>query len=545
MKRTLVTAALPYANGDIHLGHLVEYLQADFWVRFLKMQGDQDVVYLCADDTHGTPVMLKAREEKISPQELIDRVRKKHIKDFADFEVSFDHYSSTNSPINQKFCEEFYHKMQENQHILKKTVSQAYSEKDKMFLPDRFVVGTCPRCDAPEQYGDSCEECGSTHTPLELKDPRSSISGDLVIAKESEHIFFHLETFRTFLKDWVSGHTQTEVCNKLNEWLETSLKSWDISRDAPYFGFPIPGYSDKYFYVWVDAPLGYIAATQEWCSQMSQDYMDYWSPESDAKIYHFIGKDIVYFHALFWPAMLRSAGLKTPDQIFVHGFLTVNGEKMSKSKGTFISARTYLEHLEPAYLRYYFAGKLNSSIEDIDLNLEHFVSNVNSELIGKITNMGSRSIKMLNKNFQSHLSSLGDAKPAFLKKIQDAEKIISGYYLQRDFSKVIQTIRELSDEANRFFDEKAPWKTIKDDKENTHQIVSAVVNAFRLIVIYLKPILPGYSAKVEKLFNENAYTWKDVQKLLEKHKINTYFHLLQRLSTEKIEQLIHASKTRV
>ena len=543
MNRTLVTAALPYANGDIHLGHLVEYLQADFWVRFLKMQGDQDVVYLCADDTHGTPVMLKAREEKISPRELIDRVREKHIKDFADFEISFDHYSSTNSPINQKFCEEFYHKMQENQHLVKKTVSQAYSEKDKMFLPDRFVVGTCPRCDAPEQYGDSCEECGSTHTPLELKDARSSISGDFVIAKESEHIFFQLETFRTFLKDWVGGHMQPEVCNKLNEWLETSLKSWDISRDAPYFGFPIPGYSDKYFYVWLDAPLGYIAATQEWCSQRSQDYMDYWSLESDAKIYHFIGKDIVYFHALFWPAMLRSAGLKTPDQIFVHGFLTVNGEKMSKSKGTFVSARTYLEHLEPAYLRYYFAGKLNSGIEDIDLNLEHFVSNVNSELIGKITNLGSRSIKMLNKNFQSHLGSLGDAKPAFLKKTQDAGKVISGYYLRRDFSKVIQTIRELSDEANRFFDEKAPWKTIKENKENTHQTVSAVVNAFRLIVIYLKPILPGYSEKVEKLFNENAYTWKDISKLLENHTMNTYSHLLQRLSPEKIEQIIYASKT--
>ena len=420
--RVLVTAALPYANGDIHLGHLVEYLQADFWVRFLKMYDNQEVIYLCADDTHGTPIMLKAREKGISPEELIDWFKKRHCKDFSDFEIDFDHYSSTNSALNRELCEKFYIEMKNNDLLETKNISQAYSEKDNMFLPDRFVIGVCPQCSAEDQYGDSCEECGSTHTPLELKNARSRISGDTIVAKKSEHIFFKLEPFREFLKKWVCQHTQTEVYNKLKEWFDKPLKNWDISRDAPYFGFPIPGASGKYFYVWVDAPLGYISATKEWCAQQSGTYLDYWSENCSSEIYHFIGKDIVYFHALFWPAMLKNAKLKTPTKIFVHGFLTVNGEKMSKSKGTFINARTYLENFDPSYLRYYFASKLSSKIEDIDLNLEHFVSSVNSELIGKITNLGSRSMKMLERHFDNNLGDLNSAGLSLLKKTQDQKK---------------------------------------------------------------------------------------------------------------------------
>ena len=539
--RVLVTAALPYANGDIHLGHLVEYLQADFWVRFLKMYDNQEVIYLCADDTHGTPIMLKAREKGISPEELIDWFKKRHCKDFSDFEIDFDHYSSTNSALNRELCEKFYIEMKNNDLLETKNISQAYSEKDKMFLPDRFVIGVCPQCSAEDQYGDSCEECSSTHTPLELKNARSRISGDTIVAKKSEHIFFKLEPFREFLKKWVCQHTQTEVYNKLKEWFDKPLKNWDISRDAPYFGFPIPGESGKYFYVWVDAPLGYISATKEWCAQQSGTYLDYWSENCSSKIYHFIGKDIIYFHALFWPAMLKNAQLKTPTKIFVHGFLTVNGEKMSKSKGTFINARTYLENFDPSYLRYYFASKLSSKIEDIDLNLEHFVSSVNSELIGKITNLGSRSMKMLERHFENNLGDLNSAGLSLLKKTQDQKKEILDHYHNRDFAKVIEAVRNICDNANRFFDQEAPWKTINIHREEAHEVISTVINIFRIIVIFLTPILPNYSSQVRSFFGEDHYTWDSLSSL-QTGKIHSYSHLLQKLSMDAVKKLIHASQ---
>ncbi len=539
--KVLVTAALPYANGDIHLGHLVEYLQADIWVRFLKMYPDSDVIYLCADDTHGTPIMIKAREKKVLPEDIIHEFKKKHLRDFIDFEIHFDHYSSTHSKLNQKLCEELYSKMDKNDLLEKKNISQAYSKKDKMFLPDRFVIGNCPKCFADDQYGDSCSECSSTYTPLELKNARSRISGDKIITKNSQHIFFKLEYFREFLKTWVPVHTQTQVYNKLKEWLKKPLKDWDISRDAPYFGFLIPGYTDKYFYVWVDAPLGYIAATQEWCAQKSKNYLDYWSKDSPSAIYHFIGKDIIYFHALFWPAMLKNADLKTPTKIFAHGFLTVNGEKMSKSKGTFINARTYLDILDPSYLRYYFASKLNSGIDDIDLNLQDFVSSVNSELIGKITNLGSRSMKILEKSFNNKLSQLDSKSLLFIQEIRMHEKNILQCYYNRDFGKVVQIIRELSDKGNRFFDKEAPWKNIKSDPKAAHQVVSIVVNVFRLLVIFIKPILPSYSTKVNNFFNEDSYTWKSLHDVLETCEIHSYSHLLKRLQIDHVENLLRAN----
>ncbi len=539
----MVTAALPYANGDIHLGHLVEYLQADFWVRFLKMYNeDQEIIYLCADDTHGTPIMLKAREEGISPEELIDRFKKRHYKDFNDFEIHFDHYSSTNSESNRELCEEFYIRMKKSDLLETKSVSQAYSEKDKMFLPDRFVIGVCPKCFADDQYGDSCEKCGSTHTPLELKNPRSRISGDAIVAKESKHIFFRLESFREFLKEWVPQHTQIEVYNKLREWLDKPLKDWDISRDTPYFGFPIPGVSGKYFYVWVDAPLCYISATKEWCAQQSRTYLDYWSENCSSEIYHFIGKDIVYFHALFWPAMLKNAKLKTPTKVFVHGFLTVNGEKMSKSKGTFINARTYLDSLEPSYLRYYFASKLSSNIEDIDLNLTNFVSSINAELIGKITNLGSRSMKMLERHFGNILGNLDMVELSLLKEVQAREKDISVHYYNRDFTKVVQVIRDICDDANRFFDKQAPWKKIKTNREEAHEVISTVINIFRLVVIFLTPILPSYSSKVQHFFDEDDYTWKSLYSLQKGNKIHSYTHLLQRLRMDVVKKLVDANE---
>ena len=543
-KKILVTAALPYANGDIHLGHLVEYLQADFWVRFLKMQEDTDVIFLCADDTHGTPIMLRAQRDNISLEELIANVQERHIKDFSDFKIQFDHYSSTNSETNHELCNMVYKKMKDNQCLEKRKIRQAFSEKDQMFLPDRFIQGSCPRCSAKDQYGDSCSECGATYSPLDLKDARSTISGDKVVSKESEHIFFSLKPFQNFLSEWAKEHTSKEVFNKLKEWLEAGLKDWDISRDPPYFGFQIPETNDKYFYVWVDAPIGYIAATEEWCQKNKRKYQDYWVSEN-SEIYHFIGKDIIYFHTLFWPAMLKTAGFRVPDFIFVHGFLTVNGEKMSKSKGTFINAREYLNFLDPLYLRYYFASKLSPSIDDIDLNLEHFTGSVNSYLIGKITNLGSRSIQMLEKHFKSKIGKISGEGIAIIDKVISKGNEIAQYYYQREFAKAMQSIREIADNANQFFDEKAPWRTVKEDNQGTHAVLSIVVNIFRIIIIYLKPVLPDYASKVEKLFQEDPFYWSSAQETLEDHKLQPFQHLLQKIDPRSVQKLIEASKENI
>lgn len=541
IKKILVTSALPYANGDIHIGHLVEYLQTDFWVRFQKMQGHQ-CVYACADDTHGTPIMIRAKQENISPEELIAESQKRHLADFKDFEIEFDNYSSTHSESNREISEYIYKKMLDQNHLSKKEIEQAYCNACNMFLPDRFVKGSCPKCKAENQYGDSCDNCGAVYDPTDMIDAKCSNCGDKPVTKKSEHIFFQLNHFKDFLKLWVPAHTSNEVSNKLKEWLQDDLRDWDISRDAPYFGFQIPGYQDKYFYVWVDAPVGYIASSKEWCEKNSLDYKDIWEKE-DWKIYHFIGKDIMYFHTLFWPAMLKNAGFKCPDGIFIHGYLTVNGEKMSKSKGTFINARTYLNHIDPMYLRYYYACKLNSSFEDIDLNFDDFVSRVNSDLIGKITNLVSRGAQMAHKHFAGKIST---PEGEGLKLVQDAQytgKIISNYYENREFNKALIEIRKIAEKANKYFDDQAPWKLIKTDPDSTQSVISAILNTFRCIAIYLKPILPNYVANVEKLFNEAAYTWNSKGIILKDTQLNSFQHLAKRLEAKQIENIQNDSSS--
>lgn len=538
-KKILVTSALPYANGDIHMGHLVEYLQTDFWVRFQKMKGN-DCHYMCADDTHGTPVMISARKQGITPEELIERNHAKHIKDFSEFEIEFDNYYSTNSPENKEFSEEIYSHMLGNGHIESKFITQYYCEKDKMFLPDRFVTGTCPRCSAENQYGDSCDKCGASYSSAEIVNPRCTLCKSEPVEKQSEHLFFKLNHFKDFLKSWVKDHMSKEVANKLEEWLKEDLRDWDISRDAPYFGFPIPGKEGKYFYVWVDAPIGYMSATKNWCKENNRCFDEFWKA-GDSRLVHFIGKDIVYFHTLFWPAMLHNAGYKTPDDVFVHGFLTVNGEKMSKSKGTFVNARTYLEHLDPLYLRYYYACKLSSSMDDIDLNFDDFVNRVNSEYIGKITNLASRGVQMLNK-IDSRLGTVPAEGKALIAETQGKAGVIADYYEGRDFGKALVEIRNLADAANRYFDEKKPWEVVKVDAEAGRAILTTVINVFRLITIYLKPVLPSYARKVEALFNEEPYTWESYKQILENHEMNTFEHLAKRVDRKQIDKMVEATK---
>ena len=538
-RKILVTSALPYANGDIHLGHLVEYLQTDFWVRFQKMRG-HECRYMCADDTHGTPIMISARSQGVSPEEIVSRFHQRHVKDFNDFKIEFDNYYTTNSPENRELSEQIYHEMVKGGHIEERPIRQLYCDHDTMFLPDRFVRGTCPSCSTPDQYGDSCDSCSATYNPTELKDPRCVICGNAPVERESMHIFFKLNNFRGFLKDWVRDHTSKEIANKLDEWLKEDLRDWDISRDAPYFGFQIPGHKDKYFYVWLDAPVGYISATKNWCDKNERDFLEFWRNEG-TELYHFIGKDIVYFHTLFWPAMLSLAGFKTPDQVFVHGFLTVNGEKMSKSKGTFIKARTYLDHLDPMYLRYYYACKLGSSVEDVDLSMDDFVNRVNAELIGKITNLASRSIQMLAKIGPVTGTLSGDGL-ALVKKIQSKSDKIAEHYENRNFNKAMMEIRALSEDANKYVDDNEPWKIIGNEPEKTRDILTAVINAFRLLAIYLKPVLPFYVKKVEELLREKPYSWSSVGGLLEKHEIGAYSHLAQRIGKEAVEAIIASSR---
>lgn len=538
-KKILVTSALPYANGDIHLGHLVEYLQTDFWVRFQKMKGNE-CHYMCADDTHGTPVMISARAQGITPEELIAGNHAKHVEDFSEFEIEFDNYYSTNSPENKEFSEEIYSHMLANGHIESKFITQYYCEKDEMFLPDRFVTGTCPRCFAENQYGDSCDKCGASYSSSETVNPRCTICKSEPVEKESEHLFFKLNHFKDFLVDWVKDHTPREVANKLDEWLKDDLRDWDISRDAPYFGFPIPGKEGKYFYVWVDAPIGYMSATKNWCKDNNRCFDEFWK-EGDTRLVHFIGKDIVYFHTLFWPAMLHNAGYKTPDDVFVHGFLTVNGEKMSKSKGTFINARTFLDHLDPLFLRYYYGCKLSSSMDDIDLSFDDFVNRVNSEYIGKITNLASRGVQMLNK-IDSTLGTIPEEGKALIEETQLKAGVIADFYEGRDFGKALVEIRNLADAANRYFDERKPWEVVKVDVEAGRAILTTVINVFRLITIYLKPILPSYARKVELLFNEEPYTWESHKHILENHKMNKFEHLAKRVDKKHVDKMIEATK---
>ena len=551
MRKLLVTSALPYANGSIHLGHLVEYIQTDIWVRFQKMSGNE-TYYICADDTHGTPIMLKAEEENISPDDLVNKVHDEHANDFKEFNVNFDHFYSTNSPENKKLSESIYNTLKENNKISSKEIDQFYDESKAMFLPDRFIKGSCPKCEAEDQYGDSCEKCGATYSPTELKNPYSVLSGTEPIRKKTLHYFFKLSECEEFLKEWIKNETlQPEAENKLKEWFDMGLQDWDISRDAPYFGFEIPDAPGKYFYVWLDAPIGYMASFKKFAQMNNLSFDEFWSKDSTAELIHFIGKDILYFHALFWPATLNYANYRTPSKIFTHGFLTVNGEKMSKSRGTFITARSYLDHIkDPNFLRYYYATKLNSSMEDLDLNLDDFVAKNNSDLIGKFINIPSRTSGFVSKFFNFELMPLASIKSkdalALLEKIKESKKIIETYYEAREFSKLVKVIIQLVENVNEYISKTEPWKLSKDEaqlKSNSslHEICSVCLKSFRMISIFLSPIIPSLSEKIamfygEASFNSFALIEGDILK------IEPYKHLLKRIEQESIDLMLSSNK---
>ncbi len=543
-RKLLVTSALPYANGPIHLGHLVEYIQTDIWTRFQKQQGNE-CYFVCADDTHGTPIMLKADAEGITPEELIALVQKQHLADFTDFGIIFDNYHSTHSQENKTLSALIYQRLKEAGFIDSAEISQAFDPVKNMFLPDRFIKGQCPKCKAPDQYGDSCEVCGATYSPTELINAVSVISGEKPIEKKSLHYFFKLTDFTDMLKQWTTaGHLQPEVTNKLSEWFEHGLQKWDISRDAPYFGFEIPDTPGKYFYVWLDAPIGYMASFKNLCDKANLDFDEFWGKDSNAELYHFIGKDIIYFHALFWPAMLSGAGFRTPTAIFAHGFLTVNGEKMSKSRGTFIKARTYLEHLNPEYLRYYFAAKLNAGVDDIDLSFDDFTQRVNSDLIGKVVNIASRCSGFIKKRFGGKLSS-NCSEPELFKEFINANKKIASLYEQREFGKAMREIMALADRANQYIDEKKPWLIAKDENTGTelHEVCSMGINLFRILITYLKPVLPILSHNSEIFLNINDQAWPtELTMPLLDHTINPFKALMTRVEKEKIDAVIEASK---
>ena len=543
-RRIVVTSALPYANGDIHLGHLVEYLQTDFWVRFQKMRGN-DCLYICADDTHGTPIMIRANKEGITPEELIARSHATHLKDFTDFEVSFDNYYSTNSPENKALSEQFFAAMQKSGGVTTRTTPQLYCEHCRMFLPDRFVKGVCPKCGAEGQFGDSCDKCGSTYAAEELGNPVCTTCGGTPVVKDSEHLYFELEPQHDYLRQWIPEHTTSDVSNKLLEWFNEPLRGWCISRAAPYFGFQIPGYPDKYFYVWVDAPIGYLASLQNWCEKNGQKFEDWWQ-NPQAERYHFIGKDIIRFHCLFWPGMLHAAGFEQPNKIFVHGFLTVNGEKMSKSKGTFVNARTYLDHLPASALRYYYACKLGGTTDDMDLNLTDFVQRVNGDMVGKITNLASRGAQMLNKNLEGRMGALDEEGRRLVEFARSRAEVIAQHYEDRRFSQVPVEITKIADAANEYFDARAPWKTVKDPNgaETTRTTLTTILNVFRILAIYLKPILPVYADKVAALFGEASYSWDDAQKTVENVTIGAYAYLATRIDAKQVEAMVEKAKVK-
>jgi len=544
VRKMLVTSALPYANGSIHLGHLVEYIQTDIWVRFQKMLG-HSVHYVCADDTHGTPIMLRAEKEGITPEELIENVHKEHTADFAEFLVDFDNYYSTNAPENKELSQSIYKKLRDAGKITTKTIEQFYDPVKNMFLPDRFIKGECPKCHAKDQYGDSCEVCGATYNPTELINAYSAVSGATPIRKETEHYFFKLSECESFLKDWTrSGTLQGEAANKMGEWFESGLNDWDISRDAPYFGFEIPDAPGKYFYVWLDAPIGYMASFKSLCAKQGLDFDEYWQEGSSTELYHFIGKDILYFHALFWPATLEFSGHRKPTKIFSHGFLTVNGEKMSKSRGTFITARSYLEHIKnPEYLRYYYAAKLNSTMEDIDLSLDDFVARVNSDLVGKYINIASRTAGFINKRFAGKLQASVDNSE--VAEIKSASTAIAGAYDAREYGKALREIMRLADIANGYVADKAPWVMAKQESQEAElqQVCSAALEMFRLLTLYLKPVLPKLAFEIEKFLNIPPLTWQSVNlSLVAGHEINVYEHLITRIEPKLIESMTEANK---
>ncbi|GLP98091.1 methionine--tRNA ligase [Paraferrimonas sedimenticola] len=542
-RKILVTSALPYANGPIHLGHMLEYIQTDIWSRFQKLRG-HECHYICADDAHGTPIMLKAQQLGITPEEMIAQVNKEHQADFADFGVGFDNYHSTHSEENRAYSSEIYLKLKENGHIKTKTIAQLFDPEKEMFLPDRFVKGTCPKCKSEDQYGDNCDNCGATYSPTELINPKSAVSGATPVMKETEHFFFDLPAFEDMLKAWThSGSLQEEMANKLNEWFEQGLQQWDITRDSPYFGFEIPGAPGKYFYVWLDAPIGYMGSFKNLCDRRDDlNFDDFWGKDSDAEVYHFIGKDIVYFHSLFWPAMLEGAGFRKPNAVFAHGYVTVNGAKMSKSKGTFIKARTYLDNLQPEYLRYYYAAKLNSRINDLDLDLEDFVQRVNSDLIGKLVNIASRTAGFITKRFDGKLADKVEDEH-ILQHCIDKQAVIADLYEQREFSKAMREVMALADMANAYIAEQAPWKLAKDDAtlEQAHQVCTLALSIFKVLVTYLKPVLPTLAKDVED-FLDVELTWKDLDARLFGKAINPFKALMQRIDPKHVEAMVEQSK---
>ncbi|MBD1583534.1 methionine--tRNA ligase [Pseudoalteromonas sp. S16_S37] len=541
-RKILITSALPYANGPTHLGHMLEYIQTDIWSRFQKLRG-HETYYVCADDAHGTPIMLNAQKQGITPEEMVKNVSIERQRDFADFNIEFDNYHSTHSEENRELSALIYKRLDAKGHIKKRTISQLFDPEKNIFLPDRFVTGTCPTCDAPDQNGDSCDACGATYSPTELKAPRSVMSGATPVLKDSEHFFFDLPAFENMLKEWLhSGSLQAEMANKLEEWFADGLQQWDISRDAPYFGFEIPDAPGKYFYVWLDAPIGYMASFKNLCDKKGLDFDAFWGEDSDAELYHFIGKDIIYFHSLFWPAMLDGAQFRKPTNVYAHGFVTVNGAKMSKSKGTFIKARTYLDHLDPEFLRYYFAAKLNSGITDLDLNLEDFAQRVNSDLVGKVVNIASRCAGFISKQFDGKMSE-NILEPELMAQFKNASDTIAQYYEQREYSRAIREIMALADKANQFIDAQAPWVLIKDEQTQAqaHDVCSAGLNMFKILMTYLKPVLPGMAANVEQFLNTQL-TWESAQELLTGHSINKFKALMQRVDMDKVTQMLEESK---
>ncbi|GAB6140734.1 methionine--tRNA ligase [Methylosoma difficile] len=542
-RKILVTSALPYANGPIHLGHLVEYIQTDIWVRFQKQRGHQ-CYYVCADDTHGTPIMLRADKEGITPETLIGKVWQQHNADFQEFGVAFDNYHSTHSDENRELSAMIYTQLRDAGHISSRTITQAFDPVKQMFLPDRFIKGDCPKCGATEQYGDGCEVCGATYSPTDLKNAVSALSGEKPIEKESVHYFFDLANFADMLTAWTNaGHLQAEVTNKLAEWLQGGLQQWDISRDAPYFGFEIPDAPGKYFYVWLDAPIGYMASFKNLCAKTGLNFDEFWAKGSDAELYHFIGKDIIYFHALFWPAMLSGAGLRTPSAIFAHGFLTVNGEKMSKSRGTFITARTYLEHLNPEYLRYYFAAKLSGGVDDIDLNFDDFSQRVNSDLVGKVVNIASRCSGFIAKRFANGLSA-DCAEPALFDSFIAVNETVAEFYEAREYGKAMREIMALADKANQYIDEKKPWLIAKEEGQDAQlqAVCSMGLNLFRVLAAYLKPVIPTLASEAESFLNIAPQGWVAGMQPLLAHTINDFKPLMTRVDADKITAIVEASK---
>ena len=542
-RRILVTSALPYANGELHLGYMLETIQTDIWVRFQKMMGNE-CHYVCADDAHGTPIMLKANEMGIEPETLIEQVKIRHQADLDDFHIDFSQYHSTHSEENREISELIYNRLNDSGYIKKRVISQAFDPEKEMFLPDRYIKGECPKCGADDQYGDNCEVCGATYSTTEIKNARSVMSGATPIEKDSEHYFFDLPQFENKLKDWTkAGHLQEQVSNKLAEWFEQGLQQWDISRDSPYFGFKIPGTEDKYFYVWLDAPIGYMASFKKLCDNSELNFDEFFNKDSDTELYHFIGKDIVYFHALFWPATLMGSDFRTPNAVFAHGFLSVNGQKMSKSRGTFIQARTYLDNLDPEYLRYYYASKLTAKIDDIDLNLEDFKQRVNSDLVGKVVNIASRSASFVVKKYDKELSSDCVDKDLY-KEFVETGSDIAKHYEARNFNQAMRLIMKLADKANQYIDEKKPWQLAKVEgsEREVHEITSLAINLFKVLMTYLKPVLPEMAKRSEEFLNIESLDWPDIETPLTCHKINNFKPLMTRIEDEQIDQMVESSR---